>query len=953
MKTPPVISFREVLRCLYEKFSAEDTQTPPFSWQKLHLPYSRESIERLLQPQSIAVIGASEREGSIGREVFLNLTQKGFKGEVYPVNPKHRRVYEQKCYDEVSEIEELIDLAIIVTPAATVPQVVRECGQAGVKTVLIISAGFREIGQEGAELEARILFTARKYGVRILGTNSIGVIRPSLNLFATPSQHLPNSGNIGFITQSAALGDGILDWAKKANVGFSAFFSIGSMLDISLGELIFHLGDDPQTKAIVIYCETVTFARHFLSAAREVSYSKPIIVLKAGRTQEGAWAALYHTGAQMGEDAVFDAAFRRSGILRVDTLQEVFLMAEVIAKQPRPKGKNLAILTNGGGLGVLATDALLKGGGQLAELSESSRESLHQILPHCWEIHNPIDLLGKGTPQNYEKVLEVIAQDTQVDGILVILSPQVNTDPTETAERIAKFAKIKDKPILASWVGSVEVEKGREILAQVGIPHLPYPDSAAAIFNYLWRYAYNLKGIYQTPRRTETPHAFAGEQVEQIIFQAQKEKRTRLSKWESLQILKAYGLPVIETQLAHSPEEACQKALAIGKPIALKAHVLDGSSNVLSGGLRLYLKQPEEVSKAYQDIQKNVEERRGADKFEGVMVQEMSRIQGIELAVGMQIDSQFGRVIVFGNGEKTAQYYPDRAIALPPLNTTLARRAMEQTRIYQTLEKAARLDVDTIANLEQLLVRFSELVVEQPWISGIKIDPIAVSAADGMAILDANISLFPADTPQDELPTLAIRPYPESYEMAWRLKKSQLAVQIRPIRPEDQPLMEVFHSRLSTKSVYFRFFHNVSLDQRISHERLSRLCFADYERQITLVCETALPNQNGELEPLVIGAARCVRFSGTQEAEFAMSIIDDYQGEGLGTVFLSQIVEICKREKIEILHADILPENIAMKKVCEKLGFEMRLDMAEGAVKATLYVESQGRESLFEWEDED
>lgn len=916
-----------------------------------HPSYDKSKMEALFQPKTIAVVGASKREGSLGKRLYENLTLLDYKGEVFPVNPKYDEINGSVCYKKIEDIDEFIDLVIIITPARTVAQIIRECGEANVKNALILSTGFRETGEKGEEFEAEVLLEARKSDVRVIGTNSIGFIRPHLNLFATFSDQRPREGSIGFISQSGAMGEGVLDWGHSQNVGFSAFISIGGMIDISWGDVIHYLGDDTRTKAIILYMETINYARSFLSAAKEVSYSKPIIVLKTGKRQQLENDSSKQANSpspirfEIDEDLIFNAAFRRSGMLRVDTMAEVFFMVEVISKQPRPKGKNLAILTNANAPAQLATMMLVKGGGQLATLSEQTIEALSEFLPKNWEYANPLDLHQFATPQLYEKATEILLEDTNVDGILVILAPQATVKSTETAKNLLRFASVKKKPLLVSWMGGDTTKEGRKLLSKAGVPNFQYPDAAAHIFNYLWKYAYNLKGIYQTPRISDSMKKNPPNRkiVTEIIAKARIENRTILTEWEAKQILAAYNLPIIDTRLALSEDEAWKKAKAIAKPVVLKVYSKTIINKSEVGGVRLFLKDEQAVRQAYREIKSNIEERVNKEEFLGVTVQEMNTHDSIEMLMGSKVDVQFGSIIFFGNGGKSLQYYQDRAVALPPLNNTLARRAIEQTTIFKNLVNTNDLHEPTMMLLEQSMVRFSQLVVEQPFIKEIYLNPISVSRTDGVSILDAVMILQPNTIKDEELIRLAIRPYPSEYEEKWILPKSNQEVLIRPIRPEDEPSMADFHKKLSPQSVYFRFFHAVSLDQRTSHERLSRICFADYDRQITLIIEKEKEEEEAvskEIRNEIIGAIRIIKVHGTKQAEFGMTIVDGYQGEGLGYELLSRAVEVCRSEGIELLTADILSENRAMRKICEKLNFLMEYNSDEGTVKASLYIHS-------------
>jgi acetyltransferase len=725
-------------------------------------------------PRSVAVVGATEREGSVGRTVLWNLISHPFGGTVYPVNPKRHQVLGIRAYERLSALPEPVDLAIIAIPAAGVPAVIQECVEAGVKGAIVLSAGFKEIGPEGLALEKTIQQAARGK-LRLIGPNCLGIQNPHTGLNATFAAQMARPGNVGFISQSGALCTSILDWSLRENVGFSAFISLGSMLDVGWGDLIDYLGEDPHTHSIVLYMESIGDARSFLSAAREVALSKPIIVIKAGRTQAAAQAAASHTGSLTGSDAVLDAAFRRCGVLRVDRIEDLFDMAEVLAKQPRPQGPHLTILTNAGGPGVLATDALIRAGGSLAQLSPQTLEQLNQILPPHWSHGNPIDILGDAGPERFAQALEIVLRDPASQGCLVILTPQAMTDPTATAEKVVETWRRSGsrQPILASWMGGALVDAGEQILNQAGIPTYRYPDQAARVFSYLWRFSDNLKALYETPTLPPA-RAVERDRVHQILSQARQQGRTLLTEVESKEILAAYGIPVVPTRVAASSEAAVEAAEAIGYPVVLKlySHTLTHKSDV--GGVQLNLPDAEAVRRAYQQIQTNVAEKAGSQHFQGVTVQPMVPTNGYELILGSSEDPQFGPVLLFGSGGQLVEVFQDRSIGLPPLNTTLARRLMENTLIYKALKGVRGRRAVDLEALEQLLVRFSQLVAEQREIKEIDINPLLASS-EGLLALDARVILRAEQEPPVPL---AIRPYPTQY--IWPFRDG---ITIRPIRP--------------------------------------------------------------------------------------------------------------------------------------------------------------------------
>jgi acetyltransferase len=893
-----------------------------------------QTLAAFFNPQSVAVIGASESPGSVGQTLLRNLIQQPFGGMVFPINPKRKSVLGIKAYPDLASIPDTIDLAIIATPAATVPDLVQECGAAGVKSVIIVSAGFKEIGAPGIALEQKILAIARQYGLRIIGPNCLGLMNPHSGLNATFASAIARPGNVGFISQSGALCTSILDWSFRENVGFSAFISIGSMLDVGWGDLIYYLGDDPKTESIVLYMESIGDARSFLSAAREVALTKPIIVIKAGRTEAAAKASASHTGAMTGSDNVLNAAFRRCGVLRVTRISELFNMAEVLAKQPRPKGPNLTIITNAGGPGVLATDMLASSGGSLAELSEETMDRLNACLPPFWSHNNPVDILGDATPERYLKTVDAILQDPNSDGLLVILTPQAMTEPTQIAEQLkdhlqsAQVNGRSPKPILASWMGGAEVMAGESILNSATIPTYAYPDSAAKVFNYMWQSSYNLQAIYETPSLAEDGDGPPPERalVTAILEQIRAEGRTLLTEVESKQILTAYHLPTVPTATASTVEAAIAAAQNMGFPVVLKLWSTTITHKTDVGGVQLNLSDTEAVQRAFQQIEENVRARVGDAHFQGVTVQPMINLSdSYELIIGSSIDPQFGPILLFGSGGQLVEVYQDRAIALPPLNTTLAQRLMEQTQIYKALKGVrgrAPVDLDALA---KLLVKFSQLVVEQRWIREIEINPLLVSANSNaqetpFLALDARVVLHESDLTPVDLPKLAIRPYPNQYIRDWKMLDGT-PVKIRPIGPEDEPLAVKFHQTLSEQSVYFRYFHLMKLSQRTAHERLMRLCFIDYDREMALVADHKNP-ETGEHEILAVG--RLSKLHGVNEAEFSLLVSDRYQRQGLGTELLKQLLDVARDEHLDLVTAQILPDNSAMQRVCEKVGFKLQ-----------------------------
>lgn len=891
---------------------------------------SGQPLDVFFSPKTVAVLGATETAGSMGRTVLWNLFTNPFGGTVFPVDPERASILGIKAYPNIAAVPEKVDLAVLATPPDQVPGLISECVDAGVQGAIVLSAGFKEIGAEGLRLEEEIRQNSRRGGLRVIGPNCLGVMSPVTGLNATFAVGMARSGNVAFISQSGALCTAVLDWSLREMVGFSCFISIGSMVDVGWGDLIDYLGDDPRTRSIVMYMESVGDARSFLSAAREVALTKPIIVIKAGRTEAAGRAAASHTGSLTGSDDVLDAAFRRGGVLRVNNISDLFDMAEVLARQPRPKGPRLAIVTNAGGLGVLATDALIGSGGELAQLSEDSMNALDGLLPLHWSHNNPIDILGDATPERYVGAVEIAAKDPNTDGVLVVLTPQATADPTRTAEQLRPLARLDGKPIFASWMGGADVATGETILNRSNIPTFPYPDTAVRAFNYMWRYTYNLRGLYETPTLSQAlDSAAARAQVRDLIGKARQAGGALLNEFDSKRILGAYGIPVVETRMAHDEQEAVQAAEEIGYPVVIKLSSDAIAHKSKAGGVLLNISDAEGVRKGFRRIRSRVKEEFGAGSFQGITVQPMIRFDGYDVIIGCTLDPQFGPVLLFGAGGRLLDFYPDRALALPPLTVTLARRLMEETRIYEAL-KNARDKID-LAALEQILVQLSLLVVEQRWIKEIDVNPLLVSSERILA-LDARIIVHGPETAEDSIPQLAIRPYPSQYVSPWEMQDGT-PVTIRPIRPEDEPLMVKFHETLSERSVYFRYFHAMKLTQRVAHDRLTRICFIDYGREMALVIVKTDPI-TGEQEILAVG--RLILQRGVREGEFAILVTDNWHHRGLGIEMLKRLVDMGRQERLTKIFGDILPENRDMLRVCDKLGFRRHYSADEGVVRAEI-----------------
>jgi acetyltransferase len=880
------------------------------------------SLDALFRPKAVAVLGASVTPGSVGSILIRNLLENPFDGVVYPVNPKRRAVHGVRCYPSLADVPETVDLAVIATPAATVPELVRECVERGVKTAIIISAGFSELGAEGRAMEEAIRATAQGR-MRIIGPNCLGVLHPPSGLNASFAATMPPAGQIALLSQSGAICTAILDWAREKHVGFSSFVSVGAMVDVDFADLIDYFGDDLRTRSIILYMESIGDARKFLSAARNVARTKHVIVVKSGRHEAGARAAASHTGALAGADAVFDAAFRRAGILRVTTIPDLFNMAEILANQPPPRGPALAIITNAGGPGVMATDALMLSGGQLATLSPSTLKALDAELPPFWSHANPIDLLGDATPERYRQAVEACSRDPNVQGLLVLLTPQAMTDPTETARQLVPFAHIEHKPVLTSWMGGADVRPGRDLLNQAGLPTFDSPEAAIQAFLHMVQYRRNQELLYETPEAMPADWTPDREHGRLVVASVRAANRTLLTEVEAKEVLAAYGIPVVPTVPARSAAEAVAAARRLGYPVVLKllSQTITHKSDV--GGVCLNLTDEGAVLRAFDAIQTNASRRHAASDFQGVTVQPMVRHKGYELIVGGSVDRQFGPVILFGAGGIMVEVFHDSALALPPLNRTLARRLIERTQIHNALTGIRGQAAVSSDLLETLLVRFGQLLVDVLDIHEIDINPLLASP-EGIVALDARVLLCPPDLPAEQRPRLAIRPYPNQYTTPWRLKDGTEVV-IRAIRAEDEPLIVALHQSLSPHTIRMRFF---SMVKTLSRDSLIRLCHLDYDREMALVAE----HRDGT-GPHLLGVSRYYLDPQTGTAEFAVVVADAWQGHGLGWHLMERLIDVARQRGVRSLKGVVLRENTAMLQLMQELGFEQTAALDDAVVE--------------------
>lgn len=920
-------------------------------------------------PKSIAVVGASEQAGSVGNTVMLNLLAGQFAGALSVVSATSATVHGHEAYRSIGALPEPVDLAVIAAPVASVPGLIRQCGQAGVRVAVVLSTGFNERGTDEHSLATEIKKAAVQGEVRVVGPDSAGVIVPHLGLNASFVTSPPKRGNLAFLSQSSELGTAILSWSVKKEIGLSAFVSFGAMDDIGWGETIDYLADDPETHSLVISMEMIGNAREFMSAAREFALYKPIVVLKSSARSSAEKSVASHAGSVVENDEVLDAAFDRCGIFRVKTITELFYLAEALAKQPRPRGPRMTIVTNARGPALLAANALVDEGGRLASPCRETIDALDKIMPPGWSRHNPIEVSDDPSGVIYSQAVRHALADPHTDSVLMVLSPpaEAGADPgrspdadelrevmpldvVQVAEEIAALPNKDAKPLLAGWLAGDHGADGKEILQRASIPCLPYPDTAARIIQHMWRYGESLRNLYETPHRLDDGEfvpdvAHAAE----IIDMAGSCGRGTLTEYESKEVLHAHGIPTVETRLARTVDDAVAAARRIGFPVAIKLNsdVIMHKSRM--GGVYLDIDSEAGVRRAFDQIRDSVIMTAGPAAFQGVTVQPMLRRNGYEVMLRSKIDPQFGPILYFGSGGRFTDAIRDYATALPPLNTTLARRLLGKTRAYSVIKEFTRQTPLLELDLDRVLVKFSNMILDHGAISEFEINPLVVSD-EGIIALDAHVTVFPNGA--SEVPS-AIAPYPAHYVRRWKTRQGK-SVTIRPIRPEDEPAMVRFHKRLSDKSVLNRYLSIIDLAHRTAHERLTKLCFVDYDRQIAFVAEfkdrdTGLPEiaavgrivrRRGPSAALLLGSKAGLPTGATDQgdrtstADFGILVSDDWQGEGLGEELLSRILEYARDMRVERVTADILADNYAMQHIAEKLGFVLAYDEGVGIVTA-------------------
>ena len=867
------------------------------------------NLSRIFKPNHIAVVGASDKTGSIGNAIMTNLIKGNYTGKLLPVNPKYETLHGLTAFKSVSDLDAGIDMAVICTPIQTVPDIVKECVNNKIAGAVVISAGGKEAGEKGKSIERKILKLAHNGGLRIIGPNCLGIIRPGKSLNASFASEMPNSGNLAFVSQSGAICTAVLDLAFRENFGFSHFVSTGSMLDVDFGDMIDYLGNDYATKSILLYIESLSNYRKFMSAARSVARIKPIIVLKSGRSAAGAKAAASHTGAMAGEDAVYDAAFKRAGIVRVDTIEELFDCAELTAKQPHPPGSRLAIITNGGGPGVMATDMLARYGREPAPLKTETLSKLNEFLPAYWSGSNPIDILGDASPERFRQALEVCFQAKEIDAVLVIMAPQALADPKSVAEMFASTMKGLKYPVFTCWMGGKSIAEAVEILNKAGIPTYETPERAVRAFLYMYAYSRNLETLREIPPRLSRQLDFDRERSHSLIASAPDQGF--MSESDSKELLAAYGLPVITTEVAETEEEAAEIGKQLGYPLAMKLHSPDITHKTDAGGVHLDLRSQKDIRRAYQNILQSAKAYQPDARINGVTIQPFFSSPDYEILIGAKRDPNFGPIILFGMGGIYTEMFKDRALGLPPMNRLLAHRLMQETKVYKLLKGYRNRQPADMEQLEEIIIRLSQLLIDQPDISELDMNPVLIKDGKPVAV-DARILVSTIGVPSPK--HLVISPYPEEYE-SHEMVKEKFDIFVRPVKPEDAPLFRDLFSILSPKSIYFRFFAPV---KELKPEMLARFTQIDYDREIALVAI----EENADSDRL-LGVARIIGEPDGKNGEFAVVVGDPWHGKGIGALLLKKCLDIAKSRGFETIMGCVLKENKNMLALGKKLGFKV------------------------------
>jgi len=881
-------------------------------------------LNPLFAPKSVAVFGASDRVDSVGQIVFQNMLGSGYQGALYPINAKNAEVQGHKAYSSISKIGEPVELVVIATPPHTVPDIIEDCGKHGVKAAVIITAGFGETGDEGKALERAVLENARRYGIRLIGPNCLGVMRPGIGLNATFNKGGANTGHLAFVSQSGALCTAILDWAHTNDVGFSSVVSMGSSADVDFGEILDYLVFDQQTQNILLYIEGIRNARSFMSAIRAAARIKPVILVKVGRHAAGSKAAMSHTASLVGSDDAFDAAVRRAGAVRVQTITQLFSAAKALSCGFHPSGNRLAIVTNGGGPGVMATDRASDLGLVIATLSDTTIEQLNGVLPPNWPHGNPVDIIGDAQADRYHHAVKACLEDPNVDGVLTILTPQAMTKPLEAAQAVIALTSQYKKPLLTCWMGESQVAEARAAFARARQPTFRTPEPAVEVFSHLSDYYRNQKLLMQVPGSLSHHLEPDVEGARMVIEGALQDKRKVLNEMESKALLSAFHIPVAQTMVAHSPNEALLIAQQLGFPVAMKVNSRDITHKSDTGGVMLNLGNAQAVRAAYHEIMENVKHSRPNAHLDGISIQPMIvKPNGRELMLGVTNDPVFGPVITFGAGGTLVEVMGDRAVALPPLNTFLVKDLIQGTHVAKMLGAFRHMPPADMAALESVLLRVSEMACELPMLMEMDINPLILDEHGALAA-DARVVVDYRQPAKDRYAHMAIYPYPTHLISNWQLADGT-DITIRPIRPEDAELEQEFVHGLSEESRYFRFMNSV---QELTPTMLVLFTQIDYSREMALIAVTQIEGKEVEL-----GVTRFATNPDGESCEFAIVIADSMRGKGLGQKLISSLMDAARSKGLKIMEGEVISSNSSMLKFMARLGFTIETSTEDSGIK--------------------
>lgn len=868
----------------------------------------------LFEPKSVAIIGASERERSVGAVLVRNMVDSGYKGKLFAVNPKHQTVFTLPCFPTVEEVPQRLDLVVIATRAESVPGIIESCGRAGVKAAVVVSAGFSETGPRGAALERAVVENARRHRIRLVGPNCLGLMRPEIGLNATFAHTSGNPGSIGLISQSGALCAAILDWAKPNNVGFSSVISLGGSSDVDFGEILDFMISDPKTENIFLYIEGIRHARGFMSALRAAARIKPVLLMKVGRHLAGSRAVLSHTGTMVGSDDVFEAALRRAGVVRLYNVGQMFAAASALFSHFRPRGSRLAVITNGGGPGVMAVDRCADLNIPLAQLSDATLAKLNDFLPKTWSHGNPLDIVGDADTKRYCDTVRTVLEDDNVDGVLTILTPQAMTDPPDVARGIIEVAQDTDKPLVTCWMGEDLVREARKMFIAAGIPTFRTPEPAVELFSHISVFYRNQKLLMQTPAPLSHLSPPSIESARLVIETALAERRVVLAEMESKALLAAFRIPISSTVVARSATEAMVLAEEIGMPVAMKVNSPDITHKSDSGGVRLNLTSLQAVRSAYQEIIDHVKKSRPDARIVGIAVEPMIvKPNGRELMVGVIRDEVFGPTITFGEGGTKVEVHRDRAVALPPLNSYLIRDMVRGTRVSELLGEYRGMPPVKMEALELVLLRVSEMICELPWIREMDINPLIVDEKGAVAV-DARIVIDNVSPTANRYDHMAIHPYPLHLIQTWSLPDGT-DVTIRPIRPEDAEIEKEFVKNLSQETKYFRFMNTL---RELTQPMLVRLTQIDYDREMAFI---AVVHNGGAEEE--VGVCRYAVNPDGESCEFAIVVADAWQRKGLARKLMGLLIETARNKGLKYMLGSFLSQNERMLKFVSGLGFTL------------------------------